>query len=142
MKGASVGTVLALTTAAALAGCAGGAARAPRAEGPAQDVANVVKALERATAEKDYNEICFELLSDRVRAEVGGVRCPGRLRRTAGEIEDPRIQIRTIRLRGDEATVDVVTSARGQAPAPDAIELARERGRWRISALGQQTGEE
>jgi len=141
VKGASAGTVLALTVAAVLAGCSGGE-QPPLADRPPQDVADVVKALERATAEKDYNEICFELLSDRVRAEVGGVRCPARLRRTAGEIEDPRIRIRTIRLRGDEATVEVITSARGQAPAPDAIELARERGRWRIAALGQQTGEE
>jgi len=141
VKGASVGTVVALTTAAALAGCAGGA-QPPRAAGPPQDVADVLMSNERATAEKDYNEICFELLSDRVRAEVGGLRCPARLRRTAGDIEDPRIRIRTIRLRGDEATIEVITSARGQAPAPDAIELLRERGRWRIAALGQQTGEE
>lgn len=72
MKGASAGTVLALTVAAVLAGCSGGE-QPPRADRPPQDVADVVKALERATAEKDYNEICFELLSDRVRAEVGGL---------------------------------------------------------------------
>jgi hypothetical protein len=96
----------------------------------------VVEALERATAEKDFEEVCFELFSDTVRARAGGLRCPARLRRAAREIEAPSIEIRSMRLRPGAATVRVVTRARGQGPVPDAIELVRERGRWRIAALG------
>jgi len=112
--------------------------------GAAEEVAGVVRALERATAEKDYNEICFDLFSDQVRAQAGGVRCPSFLRRTARGIESPRIEIvddpggaPAILVRGRTARVRVRTRARDQAPVRDTIELVRQRDRFRISALGR-----
>lgn len=126
-------------------GCLGSTPEEPKpVAGPAQEVAGVVRALERATAEKDYNQICFDLFSDQVRAQAGGVRCPAFLRRTARGIDSPRIQIvddpggaPAIVVKGERATVRVRTRTRDQAPVLDSIQLVRQRGRFRISALGK-----
>lgn len=147
MKGVVPALAVALAVWGVLAGCRGSGPEAPRpVAGPAREVAAVVEGLERATVEKDFTEICFELFSDEVRAQAGGVRCPAFLRRTARDIEAPSIQIadppggRTpaIVVRGPAATVRVRTKTRDQPPVNDTIQLVRQRGRFRISALGEQ----
>jgi hypothetical protein len=40
-------------------------------------------------------------------------------------------------LRGARARVEVTTRAAGQAELPDVLELRRERGEWRVEALGE-----
>jgi hypothetical protein len=37
---------------------------------------------------------------------------------------------------GDSATADVQTSAAGEEPSRDTLELSRVGGRWRIASLG------
>ena len=118
------------------AGCAESAERPPPVSGAVKEVTDVVKALERATDEKDFNTVCFDLFSDQVRAQAGGVRCPALLRRTARDVEAPRIRIERIRLQADAASVRVRTRSRDQPSVPDVIELVRQRGRYRISSLG------
>lgn len=104
----------------------------------------MVEALGRATAEKDFAEVCFELFSDEVRAQAGGVRCPAYLRRTARDIDAPRIDVLdppgatpAITVREGRATVRVRTRTADRPPVADTIQLVRQRGRFRISALGQ-----
>lgn len=129
-------SALALIT-LAWGGCAESAGPPPPVSGVPKEVTDVVKALERATDEKDFNTVCFDLFSDQVRAQAGGVRCPALLRRTARDVEAPRIRVESIRLQRDAASVRVRTQSRDQPPVPDVIELVRQRGRYRISSLGR-----
>jgi hypothetical protein len=131
--GVSALTLIAVTW----VGCAGSPERPPPVSGAPKEVTDVVKALERATDAKDFNTVCFDLFSDQVRAQAGGVRCPALLRRTARDVEAPRIRVESIRLQGDAASVRVRTESRDQPPVPDVIELVRQRGRYRISSLGR-----
>lgn len=128
----------AVLLAAFATGCGGGGGEQPGPiHGPAREVAATVGAFESATARRDYATVCRDLFSEAVRRRAGGGRCRSMLRRTAADVRDPRIRIRKIQIAGDRATVQVTTSARGQAPAPDSIELVRVGGRWRISELSR-----
>jgi hypothetical protein len=101
-------------------------------------VADTVKAFERATEAGEFGLICRDLFTKRIVEEIGGRReCPRFLRRNAAGIDTPRILITSIRVRGDNAAVDVVSTATGQAPVRDTLQLQREGGRFRIAALGR-----
>jgi hypothetical protein len=129
--------VAAVLAGLASTGCGGSSDRPPPIAGAPKEVSDTVHALERATDAKDFNTMCFDLFSDQVRAQAGGVRCPALLRRTAKDVEAPRIRVQSIRLQGDAASVRVQTRTRDQPPVPDTIELVRQRGRYRISSLGR-----
>jgi hypothetical protein len=57
------------------------------------------------------------------------------LRRTSASLSRPRIEVQRIRIQGAMATVEVATTAEGQARVEDTIRLVREAGRYRISSL-------
>jgi hypothetical protein len=120
---------------ASLAGCGGNGNPQP-IQGAAKEVASVVQRLEKALQKREFRSICKDLLSSAERTQAGGPGCSRILRRTAGDLRRPRIAIKTIKVARDAAVVEVVTTAEGQAPAPDVIRLVRERGRYRIASLG------
>jgi Putative lumazine-binding len=125
-----------MAVAAFLTGCLGADEEPVPAAGPARDVAAVVERLEKATADGAFGTLCDELFTAAARERAGGEDCE-RLTRSAAEgIARPRIEIETIELRGDAARVEVTTRATGQAVVPDVLELRRERGEWRVEALG------
>jgi hypothetical protein len=95
----------------------------------------VVARLEAATAHRDFDTICRDLFSRRVREEAGGRGCPRFVKRSAGNVRNPKIQVKRITIKRNAASVSVVTRAAGQAPARETIELVRERGRLRIASL-------
>jgi hypothetical protein len=132
--------VLRAVTAGALAclvaaGCGGDWKPRP-ISGPAKEAASVVQRLQEATAKRDWEAICRDLFSRRVREQAGGKDCPRFVKRQAGDVRKPRIEVKRITIRRDSASVRVVTRASGQAPAPETIELVREGGRFRIASLG------
>ena len=130
--------VAAVLVTLAAAGCGGGDDSKPKPiSGAPKQVADTVAALERATADRDFERVCTELFTSRVVEQMGGAReCPRVLRRSAAGVEEPRIQVRSIRVRGDQAAVVVTTTARGQAPANDTLQLVKEDGRFKIASLG------
>jgi hypothetical protein len=119
------------------AGCSLGADEEPQpATGAPREIGDVVHRLERATARRDFDSICEDLLTAGARRRAGGPDCAGRLRSAARAVRDPRIEVRAIDLEGDAATVRVRTQARGEATVGAALRLRRERGAWRIDGLG------
>jgi hypothetical protein len=132
MRAAGPAAVCALVI--GLAGCGGGGDD-DAAGGLAQEAASVVKQLERSIRDGDFDRVCSELLSADVRRQAGGGDCPAMLERTSAGVARPRIQVRAIKIEGAMAAVDVVTVAKGQAPAKDTIRLVRENGAYRISSL-------
>jgi hypothetical protein len=115
-----------------LAGCGGG--------GPSDEdqVRATVDAFGRATAAKDYAKLCRQLLAPKLIEQVRsvGLPCEAALRQGLGDVREPRLVIGQVTVRGDAATADVRTSARGEAPSRDTLKLTKIGGRWRIASLG------
>jgi hypothetical protein len=97
-----------------------------------------VNEFSRAVAAKDYRTLCEKLLSPRLIEDVEqvGLPCEQALAKALGDLRDPRLTIGAITVNGDRATVEIRTSAGGQAPSRDTLELERVRGTWRIASLG------
>jgi hypothetical protein len=115
-----------------LAGCG---AQGPT---PEEQVRATVAEFGQATAAKDYAELCDRLLAPSLVEEVEsiGLPCERALRRGLGDVRDPRLTIGEITIRDDKATADVRTSAAGEEPSQDRLELVNLDGEWKISSLG------
>ena len=120
----------------ALAGCGD--------SGPS-DEAQIRTALDefrRATAAKDYTTLCEQVLAPRLiqTVEQVGLPCEMALEKGFEGVEEPRISVGTVTVEGDSARADVRSSAAGQEPSQDTVELVRVDGRWRIASLGDAGG--
>lgn len=120
-----------------LGGCGGGGNSDPEpVTGAPKQVAEAVAELERATVKRDFDAICEELFSSDARERAGGDECADSLRKGAGGVRAPRIQLLSIRIDGARASVRVRTSSESQTSVDETIELVREDGRYLIAALG------
>jgi hypothetical protein len=105
---------------------------------PEEQVRTAVTEFGRATAAKDYQALCDRILAPVLVEDVKsiGLPCEVALQQGLGDVNDPRITIGRVRVNGDRATADVRTSATGQEPSRDMLELVRVDGTWKISSLG------
>jgi hypothetical protein len=91
----------------------------------------------KATAAHDYKTMCTRLLApvllDKLRQV--GLSCEQALEQGLGEVRSPKLSVGKITVKGDTASAEVRTSAEGQAPSTDTVQLRRINGKWRISAL-------
>ena len=129
----------ALSAAIALAagGCSVGDEEKPKpARGATSGVATTVAALERATRAGDFATVCDRLFTASARKRAGGADCARLLRSQARDVRRPTIRVVGIRIRGERASVRVRTTAQGQPPVVDTLELVREGGGYRVDALG------
>jgi hypothetical protein len=122
--------------AAFLAGCLGADEEPQPARGAPRAIAEVVQRLERATADGDFAAICRDLFTAAARERAGGGDCARLTRSAAAGVERPSIELVAIDLEGASARVSVRTRATGQAVVSDVLLLRRERGEWRVEALG------
>jgi hypothetical protein len=122
---------LAVVAGLAVAGCG--------ESGPSEEerLRSTVAAFGRATAARDYRAICTRLLAPALVAEVRsvGLPCEEALRRGLGEVEDPRLAIGRVTVDGERARAEVRSSARGQEPSREVVELVRVDDGWRIASL-------
>ena len=121
---------------ALLAGC-GGDDDPKQISGPAKDVAAAVQRFERALARQDFATVCERLFTRAAREQAGGEDCAQLLKRTGGDIRRPRIAIKSIRIKGEKATVAVDTTAVGQKKVSEQIDLIRKGRAWRVSSLAE-----
>jgi hypothetical protein len=119
-----------LVLGAALVGCGGGPS-------DAEQVRATVEAFGRATAAKDYQKLCDELLAPKLVSEVeaAGLPCEVALRQGLGEVKAPTLTIGRITVNGDNATAEVRSTAAGEQPSADTLELVRVEDSWRIASL-------
>ena len=105
---------------------------------PEEQVRSTVAEFGRATAAKDYTALCDHILAPELIEEVEsiGLPCERALRQGLGEVEDPRLTIGTIKIDDDKASAEVRTSAAGEQPSQDTLELVNLDGVWKISSLG------
>ena len=128
--------VVAVAAAAVLVARLSGKQDTPSVSGAAKDVVTTVREFESALAGRDWAGICNRLYTSRARAAAGGDHCPMTLAQSAGGLRDPRVKIVSVVVRGQAATVTVAASVNRKPPVTDAIQLERERGRYRIASAG------
>jgi hypothetical protein len=99
-----------------------------------------LREFQRATEERDYAAICERVLAPELIESVGQVGLPCELAMEKGfeDVESPRLAVGAITVRGDRATADVRSSAAGESPSEDTVELVRVGEDWRIASLGTQ----
>jgi hypothetical protein len=104
---------------------------------PEEQVRAKVAEFGRATADKDYQALCDRILAPSLVEELKeiGLPCEVALRQALGDVEEPRLTIGKITVRGNEATAEVRSSAAGQAPSRDTLQLTKVGEDWRISSL-------
>ena len=105
---------------------------------PEEQVRSTVAEFGHATAAKDYTALCDHILAPELIEEVEsiGLPCQRALRQGLGDVEDPRLTIGTIEIDDDKASAEVRTSAAGEEPSQDTLELVNLDGVWKISSLG------
>jgi len=115
----------------ALAGCGGDR---PSDE---QQIRSTLAEFERATAVDDYRTLCGRVLAPQLIRSVTetGLTCELALQKGIEGVEDPHLTVGTITVDDDRATAEVRTSAAGQAPSQDTLELVRLGDGWRIASL-------
>ena len=125
-----------LLAAVALTGCLPGSDEDPKPiKGAPKEVADVITRLERATQRRQFGVLCDQLFTPSARKRAGGKECVTLLRETAKDVRRARIRLLDVRINGNRATARVRTTAEGQTAVEETINLVRDRGRYRISAL-------
>ena len=118
------------------AGCSLGGDEEPKpVTGVPKEIAATVDRLERAVAGHDYETICNQLFTAQARERAGGDECESQMSSAAEDVRRPSIKIERIEVKADDATVEVVTQAEGQARVSDTLDLRRSGARWLIEAL-------
>ena len=130
MRRALAGAVLA---AAVLAGCGGG----PSAQ---EQVRRTLDDLGRAMSAKDYQVLCDRVFAPKLVEKLTqvGLPCEIAMQRAFEDVHNPRLTIGKITVAEDEksAKAEVRTSASGQSPSQDTVELVPADEGWRVSSLG------
>jgi hypothetical protein len=105
---------------------------------PEEQVRSAVAEFGRATAAKDYQTLCDDLLSPSLidDVEAVGLPCEVALREGLAEVREPRLTIGRIQIEGERATAEVSTTAAGQRPSRDTLRLESVSGVWKIASLG------
>jgi hypothetical protein len=124
------GTFVAVAIAAS--GCGG--------QDPSASVRSTLGAFGRAAARKDYKAMCRRLLAPALveQVESVGIPCEAALAKGLGGVSSPTLSVRRVTVRRGRAFATVHSTAAGQPPSTDTVQLVREAGGWRIAALGTQ----
>jgi hypothetical protein len=92
----------------------------------------------RATRARDYQALCDRVLAPKLIETVKqiGLPCEVALQKGFEDVKDPRLTVGAVSVHGDHATAEVRSSAAGESPSQDTIEMVRVAGTWRIGSLG------
>jgi hypothetical protein len=129
--------VVPFVLAALAAGCGGSASSAGDFEGEERQVADVVEKLQSAGETGDAAEICAEVLSRDLRAEMeaADLDCEQELDKAIKDADDFELEVEDVTISGNTATAEV----RGREGDEDTVrtfEFAREGSGWRATSLG------
>ena len=107
-----------------------------------EQVRTTLTAFSRATAAKDYQALCDKLLAPSLISDLKkiGLPCEIALQQGLGDVRQPRLIVGTVTVDGKKAVAEVQTSAEGEAPSKDSIELERTDAGWRIASLATPSG--
>ena len=120
---------IAVTAAAIFAGCG--------QESDERKVRDVLDRFGAATAQKDYQELCDDLLSPELVEQVRSVNlpCEVALRTGLEDVRRPTLRVKRVEISGKTARATVETGAANQRPSQDEIRLVKQGDAWRIASL-------
>jgi hypothetical protein len=127
----------------ALAGCGAAAESANTAEdfsGEERKVAQAVEDLQDAASRGDAERLCSAVLSaELVRRfeQAGGESCRLAVEEAIQDADTFELRVEDVTIEGDKATARVQAEA-GDRDDTDDLQLVREQGRWKVSALRAQ----
>jgi hypothetical protein len=128
--------LLLVLAACALAGCGD--------SGPSdeQQIRATLAEFGRATAARDYQALCDRVFAPQLIETVKqiGLPCEVALKKGFEDVRDPRLSVGAVTVEDDRATAEVRSSAAGEAPSQDTVELVRVGDRWRIASLTVKPG--
>jgi hypothetical protein len=92
-----------------------------------------------ASAKKDYQHICDDLVAKDLAesVEAVGLPCEVAFKRGLDPVKDPKIEIKKVKINKTRALVSIRSTAKNQPPSDDTLELVLEGGDWRIASLAK-----
>jgi hypothetical protein len=118
--------------ACALAGCGN--------SGPTdeQQIRSALSEFQRATAAHDYEALCDRVFAPRLVETVKqiGLPCEVALKKAFEDVHNPHLTVGAVKVEKERATAQVRSSAEGESPSEDTLELVRVGDGWRIASLG------
>lgn len=103
-----------------------------------EQIRSTLTQFQRATAARDYQALCNGILAPKLVETVKqiGLPCEVALQKGFEGVRDPRLTVGAITVKDESATAQVRSSAAGQAPSEDTVDLVRVDDSWRIASLG------
>jgi hypothetical protein len=100
-------------------------------------VRDTLSRFETAAKDRDYKELCDDLLARELVARLRtiGLPCPLALSRGLGATLQPSISVEKVKVSGDTALAQITSTAVGQRPSQDTIRLVKQDDEWRIASL-------
>jgi len=97
-------------------------------------VRQALERYEQASAQKDYQELCDELLASSYVKQTAssGLPCEVALRTALENVRNPTLDVLSVEVNGDRAAARVRGAAAGQQPGTAVYTLIREDDSWRI----------
>jgi hypothetical protein len=120
--------IVILGAAYAVAGC--GASASDQVQAKLQQFAHAVAA-------RDPGTLCREILAPALVAHLtaAGLSCEGAMRTFVDSVTDPTLSVSKVTVNGSKASAVVVTGARGQPSSRESVQLADNKGGWRLTSL-------
>ncbi len=102
-----------------------------------EQVRAALAAFQRATESRDYQALCDRILAPKLIETVKqiGLPCEVALQKGFEDVRDPRLTVGAITVREDKASAEVRSSAAGEPPSQDTVELVKLGDAWRIASL-------
>ena len=104
------------------------------------DVRDTLAAFAEATAKKDYQRICDDLLAPALLENLRRTNLPCEVALKTG-LEDrrrPQLRVLSVRVDDDTASARVRSTAEGEEPSEDIVQLVKVDGDWRIASLSSE----
>lgn len=114
-----------------LGGCGGG-------QNSQLAVRSTLERFAAAVAKHEYHELCTQLLAANLTTKLAqiGLPCEKALATGLARAQEPRLVVRSVRVRGRSASAVVYTSASNQPASQDTVLLVQVGAGWRVSSLG------
>lgn len=104
---------------------------------PEADVRATLDALAQAVAQKDFQRLCDRIYAPELVKQIESVLpCEVALQRsTLASAQRPKLEVRSVTVKGNSATARIRTSAANEKPSDDTAKLVKQGDDWRVIAL-------